>query len=234
MAKKSELWLEENVVNNVEEMKQIGELAHRSIKDKLCINLSPELCIATYGIIFETILQVLKSKQKKYSSFEINVCNVMSISYNTLEDDEAEKMGNFMPFIQQIQDGPIPDTGIDSSVTDSLEICAAWNTSHITEQPDVLSEIATESVKNLSNQLNCKTMNKEIILPIFCLIHEQIVAFIKLKRVDDDLTHYEMDVAGLYTIAVSETDDGKEIIEYTLSVYSKLSIKDDLNASDFD
>lgn len=232
MAKKSEIWLENNVVNNVEEMKEIGELAHRSILDKLCINMSPELCIASYGIIFETILEVLKSKQKEYSEFAINIANVIQVSYNTNNDDEAEKMGNFMPFIQQIANGPIPDSGIDSSIQDSIQICTAWNSSHITEQPDVINEIATKAVSNLSSELNTKTMNQEIIIPIFCLVHEQIVSYVKLQRVDSDLSEYELDVAGLYSISAIETDKGTENIEYTLSVYSKMSIKDDLKASD--
>lgn len=232
MAKKSELWMEENVVNNVDEIKEIGELAHRSILDKLCINMSPDLCIASYGIIFESILEILKSKQKEYSDFAINIANVLQISYNTNNDDEAEKMGNFMPFIQQIANGPIPDSGVDSSVQDSIEICTTWNSSHITEQADVLGEIATKAVSNLSAQLNTKTMSQSIIIPIFCLVHEQIVSYVKLQRVDSGLSEYELDVAGLYTIHAVETDDGTENIEYTLGVYSKMSIKDDLKASD--
>lgn len=232
--KKSELWVDEFCKNNHDELMEIAELSSRSIRDKIAMDIGPDLCLAAYGTIFECILEVLKSKQKENSSFEINICNVISVSYDTLEDDDAEKMGNFMPFIQQIAEGQLPDSGLDVDESSTIELCTAWNSSHIKKQPDILTEISTMAVRELSEKLGVKSAAREIIMPIFCLVHEQIIAYIKLKRVDMGVSSYEIDVAGLYTVVVSETNDGKEIIEYPCSIYTKLTTKDDLHASDFE
>lgn len=227
----AEAWVDEFVVNDKEDMMIIGGMTSRELIDKFKLNITPAAAIAIYGITFETILDYLKKKQEAhFSSFQINVCNVISISYNNQEDDESEKLGNFMPFIQQIADGPIPDTGI--SGTKTIELCAAWNTSHISEEPEVLSEIQNMAVRNLNDRLAMRTASSDLIMPIFCTFHENLISYIKMKRVDMQATSYLLDVAGIYKVSVSEADDATEIIEYPPLVYTKKTMKDDSMASD--
>ena len=226
----AEDWVDNNVVNDKEDLMIIGGMASRELLNKFKLNISPAAAIAIYGITFETILDYLKKQQEKHSSFQVNICNVISVSYTNLADDEAEKRGNFMPFIQQISDGPIPDTGISSPNT--IELCAAWNTSHISEHPEVLTEISTMAVRNLADRLAMRTADRELIMPIFCTFHENLISYIKLKRVDMKATSYTIDVAGIYKIRVCEADDATEIIEYPTLIYTKKTTKDDGTSTD--
>ena len=222
----AEDWVDNNVANDIEDILTIGGMTKRDLVSKFKLNLSPELAVAIYGITFETIIDYLKKKQEGgYHAFQVNICNLISISYNNLEEDDSEKLGNFMPFIQQIADGPIPDTGLTSNET--IKLCAAWNTSHITEDPDVLTEISNMTVRNLNDRLSLKCGNRELIMPIFCTFHENLIAYMKLKRVDLGATSYMLDVAGIYKVRVSEADDGTEIVEYPPMIYTKKSTKDD-------
>lgn len=226
----SEQWFDEFIVNDAEDIKLIGELSSRAIHDKFRLTLRPEPIVAIYCFTLEAILKYLKKMQEKgHKTYQINICNVISISYNNLEDDDAEKTDNFMPFIQQIADGPIPDTGITSS--DTIELCAAWNSSHISEQPDAITEIATHTLRDLKDSLNMKAADKQLIMPIFCTVHENIINYMKLKRVDLAATSYTLDIAGIYKIRVSEVDDGTELIEYLPAIYTKKTTKDDDMAS---
>lgn len=233
MAEKTytEQWFEEYVVNNPEDIRLIGELSARSLRDKFCLTLKPEPIIAIYCSTFESIFKYLKKKQEAgKTSFQINICNVISVSYNNLSDKESEKMGNFMPFIQQIADGPIPDTGFTSS--DTIELCAAWNSSHITEQPDAITEIATQTLRDLKDNFSMRAADKQLIMPIFCTVHESIINYMKIKRVDLGELEYTLDIAGIYKIRVSEADDGTEIIEYPPMIYTKKTTKDDEMSAD--
>ena len=227
----SQQWFDEIIVNDVDDIMLIGELSSRAIHDKFRLTLSPEPIIAIYCFTLEAILKYLKKQQEKgHKSFQVNICNVISVSYSNLSDDEAEKSDNFMPFIQQIADGPIPDTGITSS--DTIELCAAWNSSHISEQPDAISEIATHTLRDLKDTLNMKAADKQLIMPIFCTVHESIINYMKLKRVDLGATSYTLDIAQIYKICVSEADDGTELIEYMPSIFTKKNTKDDEMASE--
>lgn len=227
----AENWVDNNIVNDKEDLMIIGGMASRELHNKFKLDLSPAATIAIYGITFETILDYLKKQQEnRHSSFQINICNVISVSYTNLADNDAEKRGNFMPFIQQISDGPIPDTGISSPNT--IELCTAWNTSHISEHPEVLTEISAMTVRNLSDRLAMRTADRELIMPIFCTFHENLISYIKLKRVDLKVTSYMIDVAGIYKIKVSEADDATEIIEYPTLIYTKKTTKDDGASTD--
>ncbi len=227
----AESWVEEFVVNDIDDMMNVGGMAVRELHEKFRIKLSTEAAIAIYCLTFETILEYLKKQQeKKMQMFQINICNMISVSYNNLEDDESEKLGNFAPFIQQISDGPIPDTGIDEGK--SIALCAAWNSSHISEQPDVLSEISTMVLRNLSDKLAIHIAAKEVVMPIFCTFHENLISYIKLKRVDVGATSYTIDVAGIFKVMVSEADDATEIIEYPTCIYTKKTTKDDGMSTD--
>lgn len=224
---RAEVWFEKNVVDNTEEIAQIGELAARMIADKLRTDIEPATTIATYGVIFESILRVLSQKQNQYKSFSVNICDCISVSYNNYEDTDAEKNGNFAPFIQQIATGPLPDTGLDVASHRSIELLAAWNNSHVSEQPDVITEIASDAVRHLYDELGLKTMIKEAIMPIFCVVHDCIITWLKMYRVDTKAMSAVLHVCGLYTVTVVETTDGDENVEYECHVFSKKNTKDD-------
>lgn len=228
---KAEKWWEENVVNDAEELEQIGELAARMLREKLRIEVSPITLIAIYCVTFESILRVLKKKQKEFKSYSINIAGCINVSYNTLEDDTSEKEGNFAPFIQQISTGSLPDSGLDPSAHKTIELCTAWNESHIVEQPDVISEIAGDALRHFLDELGLKTFAKEAVIPIFGIVHDTIISWLKLRRVDTKSVSASIDVAGLYQVEVVETNEGTENVEYECSVSTKLGTKDDMGSN---
>ena len=97
-----------------------------------------------------------------------------------------------------------------------------------------MKEIEAKAVSRISSILGTKLVTSEMILPLFCTIHEQIISWIRIKRVDSGKSSYELDVCGLYDIIICETDDGDEKIEYSPSVYGKLELKSDSDALSYE
>ena len=231
----SEAYFQENVVNNVKEIKEIGNLAIRAISDSFNIEISIPLAMTCYAITYDCILDILKKKEKTYKRFGINICNILSISYDNDENDENEKLGNFMINISNIKTGGnVYDKPVDTDDRRTEELCVQWNASNVKDQPDIIKEICALADSRLRKNLNLRTSSNGLIMPIFCTTHEQIISYMRLKRADLGVTSYELDIMGLYDIIISESDDGDEVIEYMPQVYSKLALKDDNDADTSD
>lgn len=233
---KTKKWFRENVVENAEDLRRIGGFANRILHDKLNMGINDdETTIAIYGIIFETFAKSIAKKETEYNDFKANIAGRLEIGYTTTDNEDDEKSGNFMVYMRNIQN----DTASDDSVNDdndssTIELCTEWNAANIKVQADFLKECAAEARKKLGEYINLKIDSHEFIIPVFCIVHSQILKYLKVKRVEEGKTEFEINIAGLYIAGVEETDDAEEEIYFIPSIALKLMFKNDSLASSED
>lgn len=229
--KKSKIWFLENVSDNAEELLEIGEFANKQLLETISLGLnSPATTIAIYSKIFETICDVVVEQEKDWSDFQLNIADRLIIGYTTTDDENDEKQGNFMVYM--LPGGSTrSDKPLDDDERDTITLCTQWNAANVKTQPEVIKAIASRGRKALDSIINIKMESDEFIIPMFCVIHSQIVSYIRTKRVELNQPEYELNIAGLYTIGITETDDAEENIYYVPSITLKLKFKNDAEAS---
>ncbi|MDE7347143.1 MAG: hypothetical protein K2N48_10460, partial [Muribaculaceae bacterium] len=98
-------WFDETAVTNTEDLRIVCELVARSAYEQFRMTVSSGN-IEVFGIIFyatfESILEFIRSKQKTYNRFTMEIMNSINIGYTNNSDEENEKVGNFMPIMEHI------------------------------------------------------------------------------------------------------------------------------------
>lgn len=228
---KCQRFFTDNVKENQKELLEIGAIANRQLFDKISLGMPlPEQPIALYGEIFAAIFDVIVSKQANWDEFCLNIADMLKIGYTTTSSDDDEKSGNYMFQMEHVEKADVADT-TDTEETDTVELCTQWNAANIKVQADVIKDVVGKAVTRISKLIEMETSSPEIIMPLFCIVHQVILNYIRLKRRDLGLTEYELNVAGLYTVICRETEDAEEVIEYEPLIASKLAMKDDSSAS---
>lgn len=228
---KSQQWFLDNVVENEEELKEIGDIANRTLFDKLSLQLfNPMTTIAIYAKIFDAVCEVIVDQEDDWDDFCLNVADRLKIGYTTTSSDDDEKSGNFMVFMQHVENTQTDDSLSDEE-TDTIELATQWNAANVKTQADVIKTVAALGKKKLGDLMNLKVESHEFVIPMFCIIHSQIINYIRLKRIEENKTEYELNVAGLYTIGIQETDEAEEEIYYVPSISLKLKFKNDAVAT---
>lgn len=227
-------WFEENVAENRDDLITIGEVANEMLFKNISLGLTnPMTTIAIYAKIFDVICDAVVEKEEEYSDFALNVAGRFTIGYTTTDNEDDEKAGNFMCFMTH-NDEPYSDAPTDENESDTIQLCVQWNATNIKTQSDILKDIMSRGKKQLSDLLNIKTESHEYILPMFCIIHSSIVNYVKNKLAEDEnLSEYEVNVAGLYTIG-AQMIEGIPSIYYVPSISLKLKFKNDAIATGSD
>ena len=227
---KSEAWFEKNINEDEEALRAIGELSNRAIHDKFALTLNvPELPIAMYAVIFRSIKEVLKSKEEEFSDYSIEIANRVKIGYSNYDNEDAEKNGNFMISIKHIPGSKVDNTRDDDEDSNkTIELAAQWNAINITTDIEVIQEIADKAKKNIDDELNVAIGSSELIIPLFITIHESMISYLSLKRVELQECEYEINMAGEFFAGVRENDEGEEEVYFIPPVDLRLSMKDDL------
>lgn len=227
---KSEDWFANNVFEQKEELIKIGEEANKMLFEQLAMEINnPKTTIALYVSTFSTICEVLKSRQEVDDEFCINIADRFKIGYTNVSNDDEEKDGNFMIYIQHV-DMQHPYESLDEDETDTAVLCALWNAANIKVQAETIKEIAVKGRKNMSNMINIKLDKDEFVMPLFAITHDAIVNHVKRTRTDSDLQDYQLNVAGLYTIGESIDVENVPEMYFEPSITLKLMLKDDANA----
>ncbi len=228
---KSKKWFKDNVSENEAELITIGGMADEMLHKTISLGLTePMTTITLYASIFETLCDVVVDREKEYDDFNLNVADRMEIGYSTTANDDDEKTGNYMVYIRHLE-SKASDTSLDEDEDDTIELCTQWNAANIRVQADIIKEAAARAMKDLSDIINIKVQSSEFVIPMFCIIHSQILRFIRTRREETKRTEYELNVAGLFTIGVQITEDGDEEIYYVPSIALKLKFKNDAIAS---
>lgn len=223
----------EIVVEDREEVESIGEMANPVIYQKLKIRLGASYVpIAIYATIFDCIMAYLKEIQATKETLKINIANRLEIGYTTSfdveENSDMEKLGNFMIYMKHIENNKLTD--VDENEPSSVVRCTQWNEANITQSITPIKAITKAATEKLQSRLNIQSANPEIIMPLFCLIHDKVVEYMKLKRAELDVFEHRINMAGCYDVYARILEDGVEI-SFKPNVYDKLTIKDDGKAT---
>ncbi len=230
MSKKSEEWFNENVKENREDIINIGELAKVALSDTIGLGCTPEQAMSVYGAIFNTIIELLQSRRDENDKFHINMANRLEIGYTSTDDDDAEKSGNFMIYMKHLA-GVKSDEMLDEDEDETVVLATQWNSINITEQVDILNELGKLAVANVLDKVGIGIGHPEIISAIFCIIHEQIVAYATIKSSASEDFQVEYNICNLYDIRVKINEDGEQVVEYPQQIGGKLSLKSDAKAT---
>lgn len=231
---------EENCFENQEEVLEICEIAYNRLRSDFKINFesrdgeeqinSPMLVAAIFRKIFEAFMKTLISYQKEWSSYQIVVANRLIIGYSNSENDEdLEKPGNFMFFIQHINSSTKTDMDKDPTLK-SVELCAMFNSENITTNAEDIYKIANLALSML-NEIDVKFASNEVIIPIFIAVYEALITKLKIYRIDADEFEYEINFMSCFWAMVREGENGNDSIRFRPNIEGKLSLKNDADAT---
>ena len=216
------------VLENEEDVEKILESASITIYDRFKAKFDdPKIFGSVFSIVYRTIVDHLKSKESSSIAYEINLANRLAIGYSNSADEDDEKMGNFMIYIQNLE-------GANTSSDFDVELSAAeravqWKTENIIENPDDIRIISEKALKNLS-KIDINLASSEFIMPIFITIYESLILYLKIHRKELDEPEYEMNFISCFNITCYESEDG-DIIDIRPTVEDKSGMKDDSKAT---
>lgn len=233
--KESERWLRyyaDNIYEDNDHIQMIAETANAVIRERFHIVLNDHrLITAAFLRIFEGFIEKLKTFQKEYDNFQINLANRLAIGFTNNENDEDEKVGNYMIFMQHLRESTKVDNSNDPTVS-NIERAVQWNAENVIEQPELIRSLTIEAVKFLRD-IDIQLANNEIIMPIFITYYECIINYLKIHRREEDLFEMQLNYSWFF-IGAREGEDGRDVIFIRPSINGKLSLKSDINASSRD
>lgn len=237
-----EKYIEDIISEDYEENIQIAQLAKSELFRVWKIGFDEEelkeedpdagakLVLGFYSKVYECIMEKLREKRADKSDYGIKIADIVLIGYDDSNDDgESEKVGNFCPYISDMQHKKI-DNDFDPEDT-SIERCTRWMTENVKEQRKTITDIATNAMKKLSTDIAFHANSPTVIFPMFATIHEQLVEYMKLKRAEEDVSEYMINFCGCFDIYSRLTEDGDSVIEYSPNPSQKLDTKSDATAS---
>ena len=224
-------WFEENIHENHEDLIKIAEQVKKHLHETLSIGVEKgESIIAMYHHVFDTICKILKDYESKCTDSEIDVASMFKIGFDTTENDDDEKQGNFMVYIRHLENHNALAI-LDEDEKKTINLAAMWNATNIKLNPEVMKEVASEALKVIESNLQMKLSNQEVVIPIFGVTHACIIDYVKTQRRDRKSSEFEVTVSDLYTVGCMVNDDGEEEIYFDPSISMKLRFKNDALAS---
>lgn len=234
--KKLEMHIKENLIDDVELNMTIAEVSMKLAKEKYNIGFtSPELILGYYSVVFDTIMETLLSKRSDFSEYKINIANIIEIGYtNYGDDDESEKIGGFCPYIYNLDNKKKDYSEVEEN-SSSLDRCIQWNSKNITEQVKLIKDISVAAVKNLNDIIDVPVDSHEIIMPLFILIHEQMVSTLTLTMIDSGEEEMDFNFVSCYEVKVRKEEGGSYSFGYKPNVTMKGNVKSDaINDANFE
>jgi len=232
-------WYEDHAVNNGAELKIICDMTNRSAEEQFRMYLekgNTEVYAVVFYVIFMTVLEFIKEKQKKYSNFTIAIANSVNLGYTNNEDDNNEKVGNFMPVMEYIGINRIV---VDPSMDVTPEKCAEnsikWKELNIKKNVEYYKAMQETAFNRLKKEYKVGLRTSECVFPIFCTFLDHITNVLKIKyqeAIGTDVSEVSMNVLGLFDVFYSfNEEENLEIIEYQPNILMKLSLKSDTTAN---
>lgn len=241
-------WFDTYVVNSKEDMKLVCDLTAKSCWDqfKLYNVDNTEIYAVIFHGIFMTILDFLRSQESKWKEYSIEIANSINIGYVNNSNEDNEKVGNFMPILEYISINRNVVDSYDIPYADSAEIAAKkvtipknhtdkqimmWKVQNTHKTIENYNKIQTDAIQKLFNEYKINLRNDEAVFPLFCIFMDNISNVLKMKFKElegTDTSEVSMNVLGLFDAYYSyDSDEDKEIIEYTPGISMKLALKND-------
>lgn len=228
---KLQKWYDDNVVEDIKECNEIGELAKRECLNRWNVGFEyPETVLGFYSIVYQTILDKLCEKRSDKNAFAIKIADIVEIGYdNDSDDGEQEKSGNFCPYICDL--GGKTESNEDPDLT-TIERCTEWCSTKLNDgQKSLLNDIAKSALKNLKDDVDIHISASTAIFPIFSTIHEQIVSFMRVRQAETGDSEVMINFCNNFDIYCRIVEGGEAVIEYSPKPYHKISIKSDITAT---
>ena len=187
---------------------------------------------AIFCKVYDSILQNLEKFEKDYSSFEINFCNRFIIGYNTTEDEDDEKCGNFMVYIRHR--GCDKSNDDENKVNDDTKTTAAskfsyWVMENLQQQVELITKITGDAIKELKD-LGVTIQVPDVIIVIFTKVYEALVKYLTARRTQLGEFEYEINFLSCFFIGAREGEESDDIY-IRPNIESKLRLKNDSVAS---
>lgn len=228
-------WFKTHAVENQEDMKIVSDLTARSIDEQFYLHIpsgNTEVCAIIFYTTFLTILDFIREKQKKYNNFTIAIAKSINLGYTNNDDENNEKVGNFMPIMEYI--------GLNMTILsddkairaeDTPKRCIEWKDLNAKQNAEYFKEIQERAYNNLKNEFRVDIRVSEAIIPIFCIFMDHVNSLLKMKFQEaqaTDVSEVKMNVLGLFDVFYSfNVEDNLEIIEYQPNIMMKLALKSD-------
>lgn len=231
-------WFNDYVVDNKDDIKIICDLTSRSAEEQFRMYLksgNTEVYAIVFYATFITILDFIKSQQKVRNNFTIEIANSINIGYTNSDNEDNEKVGNFMPLMEyiSINRNIITDDSMteDTTATNYLK----WKELNIKKTVDYYKEIQEKAYNLLRTEYHTSLRTSEAVIPLFCIFLDNITNVLKQKFKEaegTDVSEVSMNVLGLFDVYYSfDVETSKEIIEFEPNIEMKLRLKNDDVAS---
>ena len=227
-------WFKENAVNNTSDIKRICDLTARSAQEQFNLHLkkgNSEVYALVFHGTFMAILDFIRGKQKHYKNFTIEIFKSVNIGYTNNDDDDNEKVGNFMPVMEYIG---INRKLIDDTPPEKDELshrAIKWQQLNVKKSTEYYKEIQENAFKKLVGEYRTDLRTSEAVIPLFCIFLDHITSVVKIKyheAEETDVSEVSMNVLGLFEVFYSrDEENNKEIIEFTPDIAFKLALKSD-------
>lgn len=230
--------IEENILEDEDAIIDIAELSSKVIERDLKIYFFDEkrkerdwkIPVAIFIKTFEEVIKELIRLRKSYNSFEINFANRFLIGFDNCENEEDEKEGNFMIYIFHVSQAS-KDTEYDDYDTETPpERAVKWINENVKDNPEVIKRISENSVEKLKDY-DIVFYSTDLIAPIFSIMYDTCVKYLKDKRREMEEYEYEINFAGCFYISARESEDGIDTITIRPNIESKTGLKDDANSA---
>lgn len=231
-------WFEDYCVNNKDDMRIVCNLTARSANEQFklqCRKDNEEVFAVVFYGTFLSILEYIKEKQKKWNRFTIEISKSLNIGYTNNDNEDNEKVGNFMPIMEHI--------GINRNIVDNSPITEdqtnenylRWKELNVKKNAEACKTIQETAYEKLKSEYKTDLRTSEAVIPVFCIFLDHITNVLKMKFKEAEGTNVSevsMNVFGLFDIYYSfNEEDNQEIIEYQPNITMKLAFKSDDMAS---
>lgn len=232
-------WFDENAVNNKEDLKIICNLTARSAEEQFCLYLksgNTEVYAVVFYVTFITICDFIKKQQSKRNNFTIQIGNSINIGYTNNDDENNEKVGNFMPILEHISiNRTIVDDNDSIDPDKTTQNCLRWKELNLKQNIQYYKEIQEKAYETLQREYKTSLRTSEAVIPLFCIFMDNVTEYVKIKfqeLKDTDISETSMNVLGLFDIYY-EFDPEDDTEKWTLNpnITTKVALKDDNAAS---
>lgn len=231
-------WFNDYAVNNKEDMKTVCDMTARDAEEQFKMRLksgNTEVYAVVFYATFMSILDFIKSKQKTYNNFTIQIANSINVGYTNNTDDENEKVGNFMPILEYISVNRsiVDDSALEEETTAINFI--KWKELNIKKTAEYYKEIQNNAYELLRREYKVSLRTSEAPIPLFCIFFDNITNLLKYKYKELEGTgssETSLNVLGLFDLFYSyDAEHDEEIVEMQPNITMKLALKNDDIAS---
>lgn len=228
---KYEVVFDELCIEDKEDIITICSAAQEKLRKAFKIDINdPKILGVMFSKIYDSFFIELKKLESNFEKFNINIAGRLDIGFTTSNNEDDEKNGNFMAYIRHKNKMTKDGTESFESGSTTTERLVQWNTENIIDQSELLRKISISAIEALK-EVDINLTSSEVIIPLFIIIYEEIVNYIKVKRSEIDSIKFEINFMGCFQIAALEDAEDIDKIVIRPSINTKLLMKDDERAS---